>query len=204
MKKIILLLIAVLFSINIFAQNIDIDLLKNINSNRNNTLDIFFTLLSDTVAWIAFGVPCLLLIISLVNKIKMAKATALYIGAATIFAALFSTFLKHSINRIRPFVTYPFIQKLSTGGSPSFPSGHTTDAFVFATALSFAYPKWYIIIPVYLWALAVGYSRMYLGVHYPSDVLGGIIIGAGSATLLYLAKKALAKKKEQKRLSALN
>jgi undecaprenyl-diphosphatase len=46
-----------------------------------------------------------------------------------------------------------------------------------ATALSLSFSKKKIIIPVYLWAMLVAYSRMALGVHYPSDVLAGIIIG---------------------------
>jgi undecaprenyl-diphosphatase len=202
MKKTIFLLIAVFYSTNFFAQNIDIDLLKNINQNRNHLLDSFFNLLSDTVAWMAYGVPICLLTISLVKKKKAIKDNALYLGAASIIAALISTAIKHAVNRVRPFITYPFIQKLSAGGSPSFPSGHTTDAFVLATALSCAYPKWYVIVPAYLWALAVGYSRMYLGVHYPSDVLAGVVIGTIIAIFCFMAKKRIKKKNEKQRIAS--
>lgn len=89
--------------------------------------------------------------------------------------------MKYGFNRKRPFVTYPdLITKKSEAGSPSFPSGHTSQAFATATSLSLAYPKWYVIAPSLLWAGAVGYSRMELGVHYPSDVLVGALIGIGS------------------------
>jgi membrane-associated phospholipid phosphatase len=67
----------------------------------------------------------------------------------------------------------------------SFPSGHTTHAFVLATSVSLVYPEWYIIAPSYIWAGAVGYSRMHLGVHYPSDVWAGALIGSGSAYLCH-------------------
>ena len=81
--------------------------------------------------------------------------------------------------------------KETNGRSPSFPSGHTSGAFSFATSLTIACPKWYIAGPAYIWAGAVGYSRMDLGVHYPSDVLAGAIIGVGSAYLCYKGQQWL-------------
>jgi undecaprenyl-diphosphatase len=87
--------------------------------------------------------------------------------------------------RPRPSISYPFIEKLSAGGSPSFPSGHTSDAMAMAMALSVMYPRWYVIIPSFLWAGLVGYSRMDLGVHYPSDVLVGAIVGVGCSLAVY-------------------
>ncbi|HEU4718905.1 MAG TPA: phosphatase PAP2 family protein, partial [Bacteroidia bacterium] len=89
--------------------------------------------------------------------------------------------LKYTVNRPRPFVTYPDIIKKTKAGSKSFPSGHTSSAFALATSVSLAYPKWYVIAPSYAWACAVGYSRMRLGAHYPSDVAAGALIGAGCA-----------------------
>jgi undecaprenyl-diphosphatase len=57
--------------------------------------------------------------------------------------------------------------------------------------LSLAWPKWYIIVPTYTWAGTVAYSRMDLGVHYPSDVLIGALVGAGSAWLCHEVNKKL-------------
>lgn len=71
--------------------------------------------------------------------------------------------------------------------------------FALATSLSLSYPKWYIIVPSYAWAGSVGYSRMDLGVHYPSDVLAGAVIGAGSAWLTYYINKKLIIKSHPKR-----
>ena len=68
-------------------------------------------------------------------------------------------------------------------------------AFATATSLSLTYPKWYIIVPAYSWAGAVGYSRMHLGVHYPSDVFIGALVGAGSAWLTHAMNKKLLKVK---------
>ena len=74
------------------------------------------------------------------------------------------------------------------------PSGHTSTVFAAATSVSILYPKWYVIAPSYLFAASVGYSRMYLGVHYPSDVLIGAIIGTASSLGAHLLFKQLKKK----------
>lgn len=116
------------------------------------------------------------------------------IGGAMAVSAGTTLLLKYSIDRPRPFETYSFIVKLSDAGSPSFPSGHTSNAFATATSLSLAIPKWYVTAPALLWASAVGYSRMHLGVHYPSDVLVGAAIGAGSAFLSHYLNRRLFRK----------
>ncbi len=92
--------------------------------------------------------------------------------------------LKVTINRERPGDRYPnLIFPSSRVHGQSFPSGHTLIAFNTAAELTIKYRKWYIAVPAYLWAGSVGYSRMYLGKHYPSDVLGGAVTGIGTAYL---------------------
>jgi undecaprenyl-diphosphatase len=64
--------------------------------------------------------------------------------------------------------------------------------------LSIHFKKWYVIVPAYAWATSVGYSRMYLGEHYPTDVLVGAAIGTGSAYLSkWLYKKMFETKKKK-------
>ena len=65
--------------------------------------------------------------------------------------------------------------------SSSFPSGHTASAFAFATTFGREYPL--LQLPITALAAAVGYSRVHTGVHYPSDVLAGAVIGSGTAAL---------------------
>jgi membrane-associated phospholipid phosphatase len=77
------------------------------------------------------------------------------------------------------------------------PSAHTSSAFATATSLSLAFPKWYVVVPSFVWASSVGYSRMHLGVHYPSDVLVGALVGSGSAFLTQKANQWLNKKREK-------
>ena len=81
----------------------------------------------------------------------------------------------------------------------SFPSGHTSAAFCISTSLALRYRKWYVIAPAYVYAVSVGWARMYQGVHYPSDVLTGALIGTASAWLTYKAQNWMAGRKERKK-----
>ncbi len=187
----ILFFILFAFSFNSFSQNADIDLLRKINLNRNKNLDGTFKFITDQAGTVAFTTPIVVIGTGFLINDSATKVKGYVIGASLIVASGISTVMKWSFNRKRPFVTYPDIQKMTSGGSPSFPSGHTSMAFSTATSLSLVYPKWYVIAPSFLWASAVGYSRMHLGVHYPSDVAVGALVGAGSAYLCYKAQKWL-------------
>lgn len=200
MKK-FLFFILLLLSFTSYSQNIDIDLLRKIQRNRIEQLDGTFSAISVTARPFSITAPVLVYGIGLIEKNNTLKQKGLMMGASFIMATGISTSLKYTINRERPYITHPDIEKLSVGGSPSFPSGHTSDAFSNATSLSLAFPKWYVIVPSYTYATAVGYSRMHLGVHYPSDVLAGALIGTGSAYLCYKAQKWL--NKSQRRRSAI-
>ena len=197
MKR-ILIFILLLQSLTIYSQNIDIRLLRHINVDRNKHLDGTFKLITNSVGPVSIGAPLLLFGTGLLEKDKTLQQKGIVMGESFIVTSVISISMKYAINRPRPFVTYPDIEKVTSGGSSSFPSGHTSDAFSTATSLSIAFPKWYVIAPSYVYASAVGYSRMDLGVHYPSDVLAGAIVGAGSAYLCYKAQKWINHKKRNK------
>lgn len=107
-------------------------------------------------------------------------------GISLLATACVTMGLKAILRRPRPYIKYADdLIPVTTERTYSFPSGHTSFAFSTATSLSLQYPQWYIITPAFLWATAIGYSRMYLGVHYPSDVLTGALIGALAAYITY-------------------
>ena len=195
--RFITILLMFLFLGETRSQNVDISLLRQINLERNTSLDPTFKLITDSAVPISIAVPLGVYGVGLLQKDKALKKEGLYIGASLVCAEVVTISLKKIVKRDRPFVTYPDIQKETTGGNPSFPSGHASAAFSTATSLSIAFPKWYVIVPSFAWASAVGYSRMDLGVHYPSDVLAGMIVGSGSALLSYKAKQWLSKKEKK-------
>jgi undecaprenyl-diphosphatase len=97
--------------------------------------------------------------------------------------------MKVLVKRPRPYRSLDHVQLSETssvGGSYSFPSGHSSSSFTIATLLTLRYPDEPVIIAgSYLYATVTSLGRMYWGVHYPSDVLCGMLIGAGSAALIY-------------------
>lgn len=88
--------------------------------------------------------------------------------------------LKNSLKRNRPEAALKNFHSIVTPSDQfSFPSGHTSAAFMMATLLGYYFPP--LIIPLYCWATLVGCSRVVLGVHFPTDILVGAALGIGTA-----------------------
>jgi len=193
------LFILILFlSWNAYSQNWDIELLKEINLERNKSLDPTFKMITNSVSPLSIGTPIAVLGLGIIQKDSSLKSKGIIMVEALCVNAFTTTALKLAFKRDRPFVTYPYLDKQADAGSYSFPSGHTSSAFALATSLSLAFPKWYVIAPAYMYASAAGYSRMHLGVHYPSDVLAGAVVGTGSALLSnYLQQKIIKSRKKK-------
>ena len=190
-----------ILSTQVQAQNPDITLLKNINNSSSIPVSQF---LSNSTTYVAAATPLVMGITALIEKDDELLKNALYVGASLGVDGVLTYGLKQAIARPRPYNSYPqVITAYETETSLSLPSGHTSLAFVTATALSIKYPKWYVIAPSFLWASSVGYSRMNLGVHYPTDVLAGAILGAGSAYITNQINNWFWKKKENKKLIGL-
>lgn len=189
--KRLFILVLFLLPVSVFSQNIDTRILRSIYSPQALPSDKFFQFVSNSDAFLVIGIPAGMGAVGLVKQDDILFRNACVTIAATVVNSGITFAMKYTFERERPFVTYSDIIKKSEAGSPSFPSGHTSMAFATATSLALAYPKWYIIVPTYTWACTVGYSRMHLGVHYPSDILIGAIVGAGSAYLSQAVNKKL-------------
>lgn len=196
-KKSILLFIVCSFLVEENnAQNWEVDLLKNINSATHQST--YWKTANKSVYPISIASPITILSIGYLKKDKQLQQQGWQNIGALVINTVITQGLKYAINRERPYDKYPtIIYPYQVDNDPSFPSGHTSTAFTTATTLSIHFKKWYVVVPAYTWAASVGYARLYLGEHYPTDVVAGAIIGTGSAFLSqWIIKKYFQKKKK--------
>src|SRR5215467_15289586 len=167
-------------------------------------LDLFMAALSDSQIWMPFLIA--IGISALIFGGFKARALVICLGISLVIAGLVTTALKSGVGRHRPkqveSVRMVQLQKAwpkvltlfkkpvvrfsdssdRTRSGPSFPSGHTVNNTIAATYLTLFYRRrgwlyWFVV-------MAVGYSRIYLGAHWPSDVLATLFLGIGEALLL--------------------
>ncbi len=189
----LLTLFTFLLESNVQSQNLDLSILKSINPQNPNSA--FWKTSSSSVYFISGGIAFGTLATGLIKKDKKLQINGCESLVSVCAGTFVSEILKTTFDKTRPGDKYPnevFPSKQVHGRS--FPSGHTTLAFATATTLALQYKKWYVVVPAYLWASSVGYSRMYLGKHYPSDVFAGAIIGIGAGYFSHWATKKVFKK----------
>lgn len=197
LKRIHLLFIVCLLQLCSSAthgQNFDIDWLRSANPEHPGS--DFWRAISNTTQIVSASITLGSLVYGYAKNDQELKHNGHELLLTTGINFVVTNVLKVIINRPRPVQTYPSeIYVLTRSDGMSFPSGHTSLAFATATSLTLIHHKWYIVVPAYLWASCVAYSRMYLGRHYPSDILGGAVVGTGSAVLGHYLRNKLFKKK---------
>ena len=147
---------------------------------------LFITHLGDAgIFWIALALFLLCF--------KKYRKSGAGMAVSLIFSLIFTNMiLKNLVARERPFNTDPTLDNLAQEDSFSFPSGHTSASI--AAALSLLYYHRKEGIAALVLGILISLSRIYICVHYPTDVLGGVVVGALSAFLSVLVIKFVSEK----------
>jgi undecaprenyl-diphosphatase len=175
-------------------KNIDTSLLLTINGWHSTYFDQFMFSFSSKFVWIAFyaAVLAYLLFKSKKNALPVIVAIILCI---VLCDQISSTLIKDTVQRLRPTQNSDLLSQLHIingykGGKYGFVSSHAANTFGFALLTSCLFKNRIYTSVVFLWAAVTAYSRVYIGVHYPLDVVGGMIVGlCVSIFILWLLKK---------------
>lgn len=168
-----------------------LDLIQTIHTQAGVRIMCVITRLGDAgIIWIVLTVVLILIP-------KTRKSGILLAGALCVDVLLCNVLLKHLVGRIRPCNVNQAVELLIARPHDfSFPSGHTAASFASVTALYLAGAK-KLWIPALVLAVLIAFSRMYLYVHYPTDILGGILCGVASGFIAqWLVQKAMKKRRQ--------
>lgn len=166
-------------------------LLLFINGLHTPALDVVMWVLSDRWVWIPLYMLLAWLLIRRVGPV--AGITALVLVAGLILATdqTCATLIRPAIARLRPTNPDNPLSAAMTivndyrGGSYSFPSCHAANTMALAVFLSLVYRHRFMTLSIIAWSIIVSYSRIYLGVHYPSDIFAGFLVGSFFAFVFY-------------------
>jgi len=175
----------------------DVAALLWINGHYSNTLDQIMLFASGKFTWIIFYLFLLYLI---VKKYKTGAVLGIvFIALAITLSDQASVHLfKNVFQRLRPCHQPDVMENLrmivGCGGQYGFVSSHAANSFALIGFIIPVFRKRWLTIMMILWGVVVIYSRVYLGVHYPSDVLAGMLLGLLSGTVMFYLFIAVDKK----------
>lgn len=167
------------------------------NGMDNSVFDFIMPSITNFGSLIAWSLICGLIFIfggETGKKVAILGLTALFLSNVAVFV------LKYVIAEPRPFLTLSHVDLLTPENEIySFPSGHTASSFAAATVIGLKYSfmakgkKYRLIYPLLAFASIIGFSRIYIGVHYPLDVVFGAIVGMISALLVLRSENKIFK-----------
>jgi undecaprenyl-diphosphatase len=160
---------------------------KFVNGLSGNAVaDAVMTVLARDLAQVLMGIVALLFLVPWTRLRGERRNAAVLATAAAAVALTINQPLGHLIDRARPYVTHPAQTHLLIARShdPSFPSDHATGAFALAFGI-WLYDRT-VGTALLVLAAVMAFARVYVGTHYPGDVIAGALMGVGVATLLYL------------------
>lgn len=155
----------------------DHSILHEVNNGRVTAFDPIFIFLTHTSSYAALGATGIVFILSFLKRSPVLRRCGWQLLFTFLCAFIVIKSLKYSIDRTRPFDEYTTVDQMVDIDTPSFPSGHTLESAAMATTLVLLFSNKVIWAFAIAWAMAVAYSRILLGVHYPSDVIAGIMLG---------------------------
>jgi len=184
----------------------DKSLFFTLNGLHNPYFDNFMFLYSEKFIWIPFYLAVIYQIIKLSGRKSLWIILSLII-AVTIADLVSSALIKELVQRLRPsrdesLGELVHIVNGYRGGKYGFVSSHAANAMGFAVLTSLLFRNRIFSISVFFWALITGYSRIYLGVHYPGDIIGGFIVGIFAGLLCFNLLKYFTKENADLKLSA--
>lgn len=179
------------------AQNWDINLLKQINPSQPTSG--VWKGFSSSAKPLSVGIPGVMLAAGLLKKDKALTRQSIELLGSVVITTVATEAIKIVTNRDRPYRKYPLEVFPYDGAEDgkSLPSAHVSLSFATATSLALVSKKWYVAVPAFVWATGVGYSRLYQGEHYPSDVIAGAAVGiAGAYASHWLQRKLIVGRKK--------